>query len=203
MKILCVGRNYAAHIAELKNETPEEPVIFAKPDTALLKDNAPFYLPSFTQEVHHEVEILLKISKDGKHIAPEFAHKYFDQIGLGIDFTARDLQQKLKAKGLPWELAKAFDGSAVISSFIDKKQFVDIHHLEFSLKVNEEYRQRGNTAQMIYSFENIIAFVSKFFTLRKGDIIFTGTPQGVAAVKQGDLLEGFIQDQKMFSFYVR
>ncbi|MCS6833799.1 MAG: fumarylacetoacetate hydrolase family protein [Flammeovirgaceae bacterium] len=203
MKILCVGRNYAEHVAELKNETPEEPVIFAKPDTALLKDNAPFYIPSFTQEVHHEVEILLKISKDGKHIAPEFAHKYFDQIGLGIDFTARDLQNKLKAKGLPWELAKAFDSSAVISPFIDKKQFADIHRLEFSLKVNDEVRQRGNTAQMIYSFEHIIAFVSKFFTLRKGDIIFTGTPKGVAAVKQGDLLEGFIQDQKMFSFYVK
>jgi 2-keto-4-pentenoate hydratase/2-oxohepta-3-ene-1,7-dioic acid hydratase in catechol pathway len=203
MKILCIGRNYADHIAELKNETPEEPVIFSKPDTAILKDNAPFYLPSFTQEVHHEVEILLKICKDGKHIEPEFAHKYYDQIGLGIDFTARDLQNKLKTKGLPWELAKAFDGSAVISNFFPKEQFGDIYHLDFSLNINGELKQKGNTEQMIHTFDNIISFISKFFTLRKGDVIFTGTPKGVSAVKTGDKLEGFIKEQKMFEFEIK
>jgi 2-keto-4-pentenoate hydratase/2-oxohepta-3-ene-1,7-dioic acid hydratase in catechol pathway len=203
MKILCIGRNYVEHIAELKNEMPEEPVIFSKLDTAILKDNAPFYIPSFTQDVHHEVEILLKICKDGKHIAPEFAHKYYDQIGLGIDFTARDLQTKLKTKGLPWELAKAFDGSAVVSNFYEKEHFGDINHLDFNLKVNDEVKQKGNTEQMIFTFDNIISFVSKYFTLRKGDIIFTGTPKGVSAVKNGDKLQGFIKEELMFDFEVK
>lgn len=203
MKIIAIGRNYVAHIEELKNEKPDEPVIFCKPDTALLKDNAPFYHPDFSQDIHHEVEILLKVSKEGKNIEPKFAHKYYDEIGLGIDFTARDLQTKQKAKGLPWEIAKAFNGSAPISDFVPKENYADLKNINFSLLVNSELRQQGNTSLMLYDFDFIISYISKFFTLKKGDIIFTGTPAGVSGVKIGDRLEGFIEETKFFDFEVK
>jgi 2-keto-4-pentenoate hydratase/2-oxohepta-3-ene-1,7-dioic acid hydratase in catechol pathway len=202
MKILCIGRNYAAHIAELQNEIPQEPVIFSKPDTALLKNNAPFYFPDYSQDIHHEVELLLKISKDAKSVQAQFAHKYFEEIGLGIDFTARDLQAHAKAKGLPWTLAKGFNGSAPISDFFPKTDF-NLNDLNFSLKVNGETKQEGNSSLMLHSFEQIIAYISKFITLRKGDIIFTGTPQGVGPVKIGDRLEGFLEDKKVMDFEVK
>lgn len=203
MKIIAIGRNYVAHIEELKNETPADPVVFCKPDTAVLKDNAPFYHPDFSEDIHHEVEILLKISKEGKNIEPKFAHKYYDEIGLGIDFTARDLQAKQKAKGLPWEIAKAFNGSAPISDFVPKSDYSDLKNINFHLLVNGELRQKGNTNLMLYDFDTIIAYISKFFTLKKGDVIFTGTPAGVSAVKIGNRLEGFIEDKKFFDFEVK
>jgi 2-keto-4-pentenoate hydratase/2-oxohepta-3-ene-1,7-dioic acid hydratase in catechol pathway len=203
MKIIAIGRNYVDHIAELKNEKPTDPVVFLKPDTAVLKDNAPFYHPDFSNDVHHEVEVLLKINREGKYIAEKFAHKYYEEIGLGVDFTARDLQQKCKEKGLPWEIAKAFNGSAPISGFLPKTQFPDLKNIDFSLRVNGELRQQGNTGLMLFDFDVIVAYVSRFFTLKKGDIIFTGTPKGVAAVKPGDRLEGFIGTEKMFDFEVK
>ena len=203
MKIIAIGRNYVDHIAELKNERPTDPVVFLKPDTAVLKDNAPFYHPDFSDDVHHEVEILLRINKEGKYIAEKFAHKYYEEIGLGVDFTARDLQQKCKEKGLPWEIAKAFNGSAPISGFLPKTQFADLKNIDFSLRVNGGLRQQGNTGLMLFDFDVIVAYVSRFFTLKKGDIIFTGTPKGVAAVKPGDRLEGFIGTEKMFDFEVK
>lgn len=203
MKIIAIGRNYVAHIEELKNEKPEDPVVFCKPDTAVLKDNAPFYHPDFSNDIHHEVEILLKISKEGKNIEAKFAHKYYEEIGLGIDFTARDLQAKQKTKGLPWEIAKAFNGSAPISDFVPKTDYPDIKNLNFHLLVNGELRQKGNTSLMLYDFDTIIAYISRFFTLKKGDIIFTGTPAGVSAIKIGDRLEGFIEDKKFLDFEVK
>lgn len=203
MKIIAIGRNYVEHIEELKNERPSEPVVFLKPDTALLKDNAPFYYPDFSKDVHHEVEILLKISKEGKYIEEKFAHKYYEEIGVGIDFTARDLQQRCKEKGLPWEIAKAFNGSAPVSGFVPKAGFANLAATNFSLKVNGEIRQQGNTSLMLFSFEHIIAYVSRFFTLKKGDIIFTGTPKGVGPVKVGDKLEAFIENEKMLEFEVK
>jgi 2-keto-4-pentenoate hydratase/2-oxohepta-3-ene-1,7-dioic acid hydratase in catechol pathway len=203
MKFLCIGRNYAAHIEELKNERNEEPVVFMKPDTALLRDNAPFFHPDFSQDIHHEVEILLKIGKEGKNLQPKFAHKYYDEIGLGIDFTARDLQAKLKAKGLPWEIAKAFNGSAVVSGFVPKGQYPDLQNINFNLNVNGETRQTGNTSFMLFNFDYIVAYLSNFFTLKKGDIIFTGTPAGVSAVKIGDQLEGFLEGISFFKCEVK
>lgn len=203
MKILCIGRNYAEHIAELKNEVPDEPVIFSKPDTALLRQNAHFYYPDFSQDIHHEVELILRISKEGKNITPKFAQNYYDGIGLGIDFTARDLQSKLKAKGLPWTIAKEFNGSAPISEFKTLSDFPDQNNINFSLKVNGEVRQQGNSEMMMHKFADIIAYVSKFITLKKGDIIFTGTPAGVGPVQIGDRLEGFIEAEKMFDFEVK
>jgi 2-keto-4-pentenoate hydratase/2-oxohepta-3-ene-1,7-dioic acid hydratase in catechol pathway len=203
MKFLCIGRNYAAHIEELKNERNEEPVVFMKPDTALLRDNAPFFHPDFSQDIHHEVEVLLKINKEGKNIQPKFAHKYYEEIGLGIDFTARDLQAKLKAKGLPWEVAKAFNGSAVVSGFVPKAQYPDLQNLNFSLQVNGETRQTGNTSFMLFNFDYIVAYLSNFFTLKKGDIVFTGTPAGVSAVKIGDQLEGFLEGTSFFKCEVK
>ncbi len=202
MKILCIGRNYAAHIAELHNAVPDEPVIFSKPDTALLKNNAPFYYPSYSQDIHHEVEIILKICKDAKSVEPKFAHKYFDEIGLGIDFTARDLQAKAKAKGLPWTLSKGFNGSAPISEFFPKTDF-DLESLNFSLSLNGQIRQKGNTALMLNSFAEIISYISRFITLRKGDIIFTGTPEGVGAVAIGDRLQGYLEDRMVLDFEVK
>lgn len=202
MKIIAIGRNYAEHIKELQNERPDEPVVFLKPDTALLKDNAPFYYPDFSQDIHHEVEILLKINKEGKNIDPKFAHKYYDEIGIGIDFTARDLQQKCKTKGLPWEIAKAFNGSAPVSSFVPKSGY-NLADLNFSLLINGETRQLGNTKLMLFDFDYLVAYVSKFFTLKTGDILFTGTPQGVGPVQVGDRLEAFIGDQKMLNFEVK
>lgn len=203
MKIICVGRNYADHARELNNEVPTEPVIFLKPDSAILKDGKAFYLPDHLGSVHHELEIVLRICKNGKHISPKFASDYYDQIGLGIDFTARELQTKLKNKGLPWELAKGFDGSAVLGDFVSKSQLGDMMNLQLQLQVNSEKRQEGNTRDLLFSFEAIIVFVSQYFTLRQGDLIYTGTPAGVGPVQPGDKLEGYLNGQKMLAFEVK
>ncbi len=204
MKIIAIGRNYAEHAKELNNPVPTTPVIFMKPDTALLKDNKPFYLPDFSQDVHHEIELVLKISKEGKHIEEKFAGDYYDEIGLGIDFTARDIQSRHKEKGLPWELAKAFDNSAPISTkFIAKSEFKDIYDIGFRLDINGETKQAGNTKDLLFSFERIITFVSQYITLKKGDLIFTGTPEGVGKVNIGDHLTGYIGEEKLLSFYVK
>ncbi|TAG85859.1 MAG: FAA hydrolase family protein [Bacteroidetes bacterium] len=204
MKILAIGRNYVAHIQELQNEIPDEPVIFLKPDTAILRNNEPFYMPSFSQDIHHEVELVLRVCKEGKFIAPEFAHKYFDAIGLGIDFTARDIQNKAKAKGLPWETAKGFNGSAPISTnFIPVNEFSNLNNIGFHLEINGETRQTGNTSLVLFDFYQIIHHLSKYFTLKTGDLIFTGTPAGVSAVKVGDRLKGFIENKEMFDFEVK
>ncbi len=203
MKIIAIGRNYAEHAKELNNPVPTSPVIFMKPDTALLKDNKPFYHPDFSQDVHHEIEVVLKVSKEGKHISEKFAANYYEEIALGIDFTARDIQQRQKEKGLPWELAKAFDNSAPVSNFVPKAQFADIYALNFNLDVNGQSRQVGSTKDLIFSFEYIIAFVSQYITLKKGDLIFTGTPQGVAKVSVGDRLEGYLESEKLLDFYIK
>ncbi|NVK48743.1 MAG: fumarylacetoacetate hydrolase family protein [Cyclobacteriaceae bacterium] len=203
MKIICIGRNYAAHIEELKNEKPGNPVVFLKPDTALLKNGAPFFYPDFSKNIHHEVELVLKISKEGKYIQKKFAHRYFEEIGLGIDFTARDLQDQCKAKGLPWEIAKAFNGSAPIGDFLPVSDIDSLDNLDFHLTINGELRQKGNTSLMLFDFGTIIEYVSQFFTLKKGDLIYTGTPAGVGPVQVGDHLEGYIQDQKMLDFEVK
>ena len=204
MRIFAIGRNYAEHIKELNNERPEEPVIFTKPDTALLRNNAPFYYPDFSKDVHHEVELVLRISKEGKNIQEKFASKYFDAIGVGIDFTARDLQQKAKEKGLPWDIAKGFNGSAPISDkFIPVAEFKDLKDINFSLSINGGIRQQGNTSLMIFSFEYIISYLSRFFTLRTGDLIFTGTPKGVSPVQVGDILSAYIENEKLLEFEVK
>jgi len=203
MKIIAIGRNYAEHAKELNNPVPTSPVIFMKPDTALLKDNKPFYHPDFSEDVHHELEVVLKISKEGKHISEKFAAGYFEEIALGIDFTARDIQSRQKEKGLPWELAKSFDNSAPVSNFVPKTQFADPYQLNFNLDVNGESRQVGNTKDLIFSFEYIISFVSRYITLKKGDLIFTGTPQGVAKVNIGDRLEGYLEGEKLLDFYIK
>ena len=202
MKIICIGRNYAEHAKELGNEIPESPVIFMKPDTAVLKKGSDFYIPEFSDDVHYELEVVLKISKGGKYIQEENADKYYDEIGLGIDFTARDLQSRLKAKGLPWELSKGFDGSAVVSEFYKKEDF-DMKNINFSLMKNKDKVQNGNTSLMIFSPEKIIAFVSQYFTLRVGDLIFTGTPKGVGKVSENDILEAFLEDQKVFDLRIQ
>lgn len=201
MKIICIGRNYAEHAKELKNEVPTEPVFFMKPDTALLKEED-FYLPDFTTDLHHEIELVLKISKAGKHIEEQFAHKYYSEIGLGIDFTARDLQTKAKEKGLPWEMAKAFDNSAPIGKFVNKES-LNLNNIAFSLNINGETRQAGNSSDLIFSFDKIIAYVSKFITLKVGDLIYTGTPKGVGQVKVGDNLEGFLNGESFLKLKVR
>ncbi|WP_305953302.1 fumarylacetoacetate hydrolase family protein [Emticicia oligotrophica] len=203
MKIIAIGRNYAEHIKELNNERPDEPVIFTKPETAILRDGEPFFYPDFSNDIHHEVEIIVKISKMGKNIEDKFAHKYYDEIGIGIDFTARDIQSKLKSKGLPWDLAKGFNGSAPISSFVPKTKYADLKDLNFHLDVNGEIRQQGNTSMMLYPIDTIIAFISKYFTLKTGDIIFTGTPAGVGPVKIGDKLSAFVEGEKMLEFEVK
>ena len=203
MKIIAIGRNYAEHAKELNNPVPAVPVIFMKPDTAVLKDNKPFYHPEFSTDIHHEIELVLKISKEGKHIAQKFAASYFDEIGLGIDFTARDIQTKHKEKGLPWELAKSFDNSAPISKFIPKSEFKDLNNLNLRLDLNDNTVQEGNTKDLLFSFEYIIAFVSQYITLKKGDLIFTGTPKGVGKVNIGDHLCGYLEDQKLLDFYIR
>lgn len=203
MKILAIGRNYADHIAELKNEVPDEPVIFFKPDTAILRNNEPFYYPEYSNDIHHEVELILRICREGKNIEKKFAHKYYDAIGLGIDFTARDLQSKAKAKGLPWTLAKGFNGSAPISEFIPLSQFPDLKNINFKLDVNGETKQKGNSQLMMNDFDDIIAYISRFITLKTGDIIFTGTPEGVGPVKIGDRLEGYVEDRKLLDFEVK
>ncbi|WPP52145.1 fumarylacetoacetate hydrolase family protein [Catalinimonas niigatensis] len=202
MKILAIGRNYAEHIKELNNENPGEPVVFMKPDTALLENNEPFYYPEFSKDIHFEVEILLKIAKGGKYIQEKFAHKYYNEIGVGIDFTARDLQQRLKEKGLPWLLAKGFNGSAPVSEFVPKDQF-DLQNLNFSLQLDGEVRQEGNTRMMLFKFDYLISYLSQFITLKKGDIIFTGTPKGVGAVQKGNILTAFIENQKMLECEIK
>jgi 2-keto-4-pentenoate hydratase/2-oxohepta-3-ene-1,7-dioic acid hydratase in catechol pathway len=203
MKIICIGRNYVKHIEELGNDRPDEPVVFLKPDSSILLKQHPFVIPEFTDDVHHEVELLVKINKVGKYIVPKFASNYYDEIGLGIDFTARDLQAKLKEKGLPWEKAKSFDGAAVIGDFYPKNDFKSLENIEFKLVKNGEIVQLGTTSHMIWKIDELIAHVSQFFTLKKGDIIFTGTPEGVAAVKTNDILEGYLEDKKSFRIQVK
>lgn len=204
MRIFAIGRNYAEHIKELNNERPDEPVIFTKPDTAILRNNAPFYHPEFSKDIHHEVELVLRISKEGKNIEPQFAHKYFDSIGVGIDFTARDLQQKAKDKGLPWDIAKGFNGSAPISDkFIPVGDFKDLANINFKLEIDGQLKQQGNTSLMLFPFDYIISYLSIFFTLKTGDLIFTGTPKGVSAVTIGNKLSAYIEDEKLLEFEVK
>ncbi|WP_298524612.1 fumarylacetoacetate hydrolase family protein [uncultured Christiangramia sp.] len=204
MKIICVGRNYTDHISELKNEKPEEPVLFQKPDTSILLKKQPFFIPDFSNDIHYEVEVLVKIKKIGKHIQEKFAYKYYDEIGLGIDFTARDLQNKLKEKGLPWEKSKAFDGAAVISDkWLQKEQLPAVDQLNFRLEKNEAVVQSSSTAHMLWKIDELIAYISSYFTLKIGDIIFTGTPAGVGKVATDDRLTGYLEDQQMFSIKVK
>ena len=203
MKLICIGRNYTKHIEELENEKPKDPVVFLKPDTAILLKKQPFFIPDFSDDVHHEVEILIKINKVGKHIDKKFAHKYYDEIGLGIDFTARDLQSQLKAKGLPWEKAKAFDGAAVIGKWIPKSSVENVDNIQFKLMKNDEVVQNGNTNLMLWKIDELIEYVSKYFTLKIGDIIFTGTPAGVGKVVANDKLKGYIENEEMFSITVK
>ena len=204
MKIICIGRNYVQHAKELGNDVPSEPVFFLKPDTALLQKNSPFFIPDFSNEIHHEVEIVVKINRLGKNISEKFAHKYYDEIGLGIDFTARDIQNELKSKGLPWEKAKAFDGSAVLGKkFISISDIDNVQNIEFSLNKNEDLVQKGNTSEMLFNINQIIAHVSQFFTLKIGDLIYTGTPSGVGPVAINDQLKGFIGEVEMFKCTVK
>jgi 2-keto-4-pentenoate hydratase/2-oxohepta-3-ene-1,7-dioic acid hydratase in catechol pathway len=203
MKIICIGRNYTNHIQELNNERPSEPVVFIKPDSAVLLKQHPFVIPAFSEDIHHEIELIVRINKVGKYIEPQFAHKYYDEIAVGLDFTARELQQKLAAQGLPWEKAKSFDGSAVIGEFLDKKQFSSLENLTFELTKNNETVQKGNSNRMLWNIDEIISHVSQYFTLKIGDIIFTGTPEGVGVVKPDDVLEGFLEGQKLFRIQVK
>ncbi len=203
MKIICIGRNYTEHIKELANERPTDPVVFLKPDTAILIKKQPFFIPDFSEDIHYEVEILVRINKLGKHIDKKFAHKYYDEIGLGIDFTARDLQSKLKAKGLPWEKAKGFDGSAVIGDWLPKSTFENVDDINFELEQNGAKVQVGNTSHMLWKIDELIEYVSKYFTLKIGDIIFTGTPAGVGKVSFNDQLVGSIEGQQLFSIKVK
>jgi 2-keto-4-pentenoate hydratase/2-oxohepta-3-ene-1,7-dioic acid hydratase in catechol pathway len=202
MKIFCIGRNYSEHAKELGNAVPENPVVFSKPDTALLKNGEDFYLPSFSNDVHHEIELVIRINKVGKNIQEKFARNYFSEVGIGVDFTARDLQAQLKSKGLPWELAKGFDGSAPIGEFLPIAD-LDLSNINFGLKKNGAWVQQGNTKDMIFSFDKIISFISQYFTLKVGDLIYTGTPAGVGPVAIGDKLEGFIEDKSMLNFEVK
>ncbi|GGX09066.1 fumarylacetoacetate hydrolase family protein [Aquimarina muelleri] len=203
MKLICIGRNYTDHIEELENEKPKDPVVFIKPDTSILLKKQPFFIPDFSNDIHHEVEILIKINKVGKHIDRKFAHKYYEEVSLGIDFTARDLQTKLKEKGLPWEKAKAFDGAAVIGKWVSKDTFENIDAVDFRLEKNANIVQQGNTKLMLWKINELIEYVSKYFTLKIGDIIFTGTPAGVGSVKPEDVLTGYIKNQQFFSIKVK
>jgi 2-keto-4-pentenoate hydratase/2-oxohepta-3-ene-1,7-dioic acid hydratase in catechol pathway len=202
MKIICIGRNYAKHIEELANERPDSPVVFLKPDSAILPRKNPFFIPPFSNDVHYEVEVLVKINKVGKHISKRFAHKYYNEIGLGIDFTARDVQAKCKEKGLPWEKAKAFDGSAVVGEFYPKEQF-DLENISFQLLQNDKIVQNGNSNAMLWKIDELIAYVSQYFTLKKGDIIYTGTPAGVGQVFENDVLKGIIEGKEAFNIRVK
>ncbi len=202
MKIICIGRNYAKHIAELANERPTHPVVFLKPDSAILAKKMPFFIPAFSSDIHYEVEVLVKIHKVGKHIDAKFAHKYYDEIGLGIDFTARDVQSQCKEKGLPWEKAKAFDGSAVIGDFYPKSNF-DLDSIKFQLYQNDTLVQDGNTEAMLWKIDELIAYVSQFFTLKKGDVIFTGTPAGVGRVSTNDILRGTLEEKEAFQVKIK
>ncbi|MEM5539908.1 fumarylacetoacetate hydrolase family protein [Olleya sp. AS48] len=203
MKLICIGRNYTDHIKELENEKPTDPVVFIKSDNAILLKKQPFFIPDFSNDVHHEVEVLVKIIKLGKHIDKKFAHKYYDQLSVGIDFTARDLQKKLKDKGLPWEKAKSFDGAAVIGKWIDKSEFSDVDSLNFRLEKNSSVVQTANTSLMLWKIDELIEYVSKYFTLKIGDIIFTGTPSGVGKVVANDKLKGYLEDKELFSITVK
>jgi 2-keto-4-pentenoate hydratase/2-oxohepta-3-ene-1,7-dioic acid hydratase in catechol pathway len=203
MKIICIGRNYTEHINELANEKPADPVVFMKPDSAILLKNFPFVIPAFSDDIHYEVEVLVKINKVGKHIETKFAHKYYDEIGLGIDFTARDVQAKCKEKGLPWEKAKAFDGSAVIGEFYQKSEFVNVNNINFLMLKNEQVVQKGNSGEMLWKIDELISYVSQFFTLKIGDIIFTGTPAGVGKVHANDELIGILEDKEAFRIVVK
>ena len=204
MKIVCVGRNYAKHINELENEKPAEPVLFIKPDSAVLPNRNPLVLPDFAKVFHYEVELVIKINKLGKHIEPKFAYRYYDEIGLGLDITARDLQNQLKAKGLPWEKAKAFDNSAVVSKeFLPKNDFNDLQNIHFSLQKNGQVVQRGHTREMLWPIDELISYISRFFTLKKGDLIFTGTPAGVGKIKINDILTGYIENREMFRVKIK
>lgn len=203
MKILCIGRNYVKHVKELNNTIPTEPLFFLKPETAIQPRNHPFFIPHFSNDIHYEVELVIKIDKAGKHIEERFAHKYYSKIGLGIDFTARDIQEKCKANGLPWEKAKGFDGSAQISNIFIEKSKLDITNIAFFLNKNGKQVQIGNSSKMIFNFDKIISYLSKFYSLKIGDLIFTGTPEGVGKIKKGDVLTGFIEKQNMFEVQVR
>lgn len=203
MKIICIGRNYADHIKELANERPTDPVVFIKPDSAVLPKQQEFYIPDFSDDLHYEVEVLVKIKKVGKHIAREFAHTYYDEVGLGIDFTARDLQAQLKEKGLPWEKAKGFDGAAVIGEWRPKNAYQDLNDLNFSLLKNDKIVQQGNTNSMLWKIDELVAYVSRFFTLKKGDIIFTGTPAGVGRIQANDYLSGILEGEELFTVNIK
>lgn len=203
MKIICIGRNYVSHAKELNNPVPKEPVVFLKPDTALLPKSRPFFYPNFSKEIHYEAELVVKIDRVGKNISQRFAHKYYSKFTVGIDFTARDLQLECKEKGLPWERAKAFDGSAPVGRFLPKENFKNLDDLNFSLKINGENKQQGNTANMLFSIDAIIAYVSQFFTLKIGDLIFTGTPEGVGPISINDGFEAFIEDEKVLELKIK
>ena len=203
MKIFCIGRNYQSHADELKSSLPAEFIVFMKPDSALLRNNAPFYIPDFSSEIHHEVELVIRINRLGKSIDEKFAHRYYNEIGLGVDFTARDLQYSLRAAGHPWEICKAFDHSAVVGRFLSKDQFSDVQNINFHLNINEKTVQTGHSADMIFKIDEIISYISRYFTLKMGDIIFTGTPAGVGKVSKNDRLQGFIGDEKMFDFKIK
>ncbi|WP_276165848.1 fumarylacetoacetate hydrolase family protein [Zobellia alginiliquefaciens] len=203
MKIICIGRNYTEHIEELANERPEEPVVFIKPDSAILPKEQDFYIPDFSKDVHYEVEVLVKIKKVGKHISEKFAPNYYDEIGLGIDFTARDLQSKLKEKGLPWEKAKGFDGAAVIGEWLPKTNFEDLNNIDFSLLKNNNEVQKGNTGLMLWKIDELVSYVSQFFMLKKGDVIFTGTPAGVGRIEANDYLSGILGERELFHLKVK
>lgn len=203
MKILAIGQNYVEHNKELNSKNPTEPVVFMKPDTALLKNNKPFYIPDFTEELHYETELIIKINRLGKNIAAKYAHRYYDEIGLGVDFTARDIQRRLKSNGHPWEVCKAFDNSAVIGNFLPLSELGKIQEIDFHLNINGNTVQKGNSGDMIFPVDELIAYVSRFFTLKIGDILFTGTPVGVGKVAVGDRLEGYIFSHKMFDFKIK
>ena len=203
MKIICIGQNYLEHIKELNSAIPEEPVFFMKPDTALLLENKPFYIPEFSNEIHHEVEIVLKINRLGKNIDEKFAYKYYDELTVGIDFTARDIQKQQKTKGLPWEKAKSFDHSAPMGKFVSKNKFEKMDNINFHLNINGKAVQKGNTRDLLFSFDKIISFISQFITLKIGDLIYTGTPVGVGAVNIGDKLEAFLEGEKLLAFDVK
>ena len=203
MKIICIGRNYIDHIKELSNQKPMNPVVFLKPDSSVIAKNQNFIIPSFSNEIHHEVELVVKINKVGKHIDKSFSHKYYDEIGLGIDFTARDIQSNLKEKGHPWEKSKAFDNSCMVGNFLKKEKLEDISKIEFSLKKNNEIVQSGCSNDMLWKIDELISYVSQYFTLKIGDLIFTGTPSGVSKVESGDILEGYISSFKMFTLKVK
>ncbi len=203
MKIICIGRNYVNHVKELKNNNPEEPLFFLKPDTSIQPKGHPFFIPDFSNNIHYEVELIIRINKIGKHIEERFAYKYYNEIGLGIDFTARDIQEELKVKGLPWEKAKGFDGSAQISRIFINKSDLDLNNISFYLLQNGNEVQRGNSLEMIFSFEKIISYISRFYTLKIGDLIFTGTPSGVGKVEKGDNLVGYIEEKEMLRVVVK